>query len=133
MFMISGMASPLIASPPAMPPAGPTGRCKASTVPSNKPATRAATLNDMPASGPPSDTARIDLIIENSPKQTDAIKKPLRPACKPRLSLVGAVSRRCPGELAPSDPVNERQGRQHHPELAEDLAGEEVEAAEGQP
>ncbi len=32
-----------------------------------------------------------------------------------------------------SDPVNERQGRQHHPELAEDLAGEEVEAAEGQP
>ena len=35
--------------------------------------------------------------------------------------------------FALSDPVNERQRRQHHPELAEDLAREEVEAAEGQP
>src|SRR5258708_15583703 len=65
--MISGIASPLIASPPTMPPAGPTGRCRASTAPSNSAATRAASLNDMAASGPPSDTARIDLIIAHTP------------------------------------------------------------------
>ena len=90
MFMISGIASPLIAKPPTIPPAGPTGRCKASTQPSNKPATRAASLNDMPASGPPSDTARIDLNIEKSPNRTDAIKKLLPLACKPRLSPVAS-------------------------------------------
>src|ERR671912_213819 len=131
MFMISGIASPLIARPPTMPPAGPTGRCKASTVPSNKPATRAASLNDMPASGPPSDTARIDLNIDISPSQTDAIKKRQTPACKPRLSPVASRCRA--GELALSDPVNERQRRQHHPELAENLARKIVEAAERQP
>src|SRR5260221_12102456 len=65
--MISGIASPLIARPPTMPPAGPTGRWSASTAPPNTPATRAASLNDMAASGPPSDTDRIDLIIAHAP------------------------------------------------------------------
>src|SRR5882672_12025469 len=84
--MISGIASPLMARPPTMPPAGPTGRWSASTVPSKAPATRAPSVNDMAASGPPSDTARIDFNIENSPTQTDAIKKVSRAACKPILS-----------------------------------------------
>src|SRR3954465_13495570 len=65
--MISGIASPLIARPPTMPPAGPTGRCSASTAPSNSAATRDASLNDMAAAGPPSDTAKTDFIISLSP------------------------------------------------------------------
>ena len=65
-----------------MPPAGPTGRCSASTAPSKLAATRAARRNDMAASGPPSDTARMDLIIADSPPRSTigrAIKKRMAP------------------------------------------------------
>src|SRR5947209_7008271 len=37
------------------------------------------------------------------------------------------------GDLASPNPVNEGERQQHHPELAQDLPGQEVEAAEGQP
>ena len=79
----------LVATDQTMPPAGPTGRCKASTQPSNRPATRAASLNDMAASGPPSDTARIDLNIENSPIG----RTRLRSACGPHASRDFRLSR----------------------------------------
>src|SRR4029077_10491432 len=125
------------ARPPAMPPAGPTGRWSASTVPSNSPATPAASLNDMVASGPPSDTARMDLNIDGSPRATDArlrraggphASRDFRPANDASLGRGDWA-----GDLALPDPVNERQRKDHHPELADDLAGEELEAAEGQP
>src|SRR3977135_3008262 len=135
--MISGIASPLMARPPAMPPAGPTGRWSASTVPSKMPATRAASLNDMAASGPPSDTARMDLNIDDFPQSNGReIKKGRWPACKSRLSAgerPGLCLGESAGDLSLANPVNERQRKNHHPEFAEDLAGEKVEAAEGQP
>ena len=66
--IINGIASPLMARPPIAPPAGPTGRCSASTLASKRPATRAASRKDIAASGPPSDTARIDFNMEHSPR-----------------------------------------------------------------
>src|SRR5947209_1129538 len=66
--MTIGIASPLMARPPAIPPAGPTGRCRASTVAWQASATRAARRNDIAASGPPSETASTDLIIFSPPE-----------------------------------------------------------------
>src|ERR1700745_4188240 len=116
--MISGIASPLIARPPTMPPAGPTGRCSASTAPANSDATRAASLNDMAASGPPSDTARTDFIILISPPQAGAQK------CGRTLASIGHGAH----TFALANPVHERQRHKHHPGLAQHLALEEFEA-----
>src|SRR4051812_49104811 len=102
--MISGIASPLIARPPTIPPAGPTGRCRASTAPSNSVATRAASRNDIAASGPPSDTARIDFIISLFSPET-LVRLPLS------LALIGDRAH----TFTFTDPMHDRQGEQHHP------------------
>src|SRR6185436_13730774 len=114
--MIRGIASPLIARPPTMPPAGPTGRCSASTAPSNSAATRAASRNDIVASGPPSDTARIDFIIVSS----------LPNARKCRRTLASIADRAHTFALA--YPMHDGERHQYHPGLADDLPREELEA-----